>query len=280
MARASIVILAIAVFAGATRADIVDIVQPGNKTSAGIFRNTIGSATSKTAGSFRTSMANFTTRFDTTATTAQLIAANYELSAPLPFSDSETFVIGPPVFPNPAPTATWHVSVNFDPIPNAPPNFVSSSVGMLNPYFADRYLFRSTLMVEAPDSLAFSGIYRVVGPTTTVETPFSMTFQRIAPSDEFAFRKDFVVRTGANFPSTTKIEGAGGPDSSVVEYAPNELVLFDQIVDGTRIHAEWTTARLYLYPSPEPSSFAISVAGLLPLLMTVRSLASQTRRRS
>jgi hypothetical protein len=272
LAARCLMVLAVAVPATAH----AELITAPFRTVASRLRNRIGTYTLIREGDFQqveldnvdVRLPSFTGQIDSTAQTGQLLNMNFT-SAAIPQTVTEhKFVVGPPVFPDPAPTGTWRVTIERDPLPMPLPDFMSSSVEPFTsiPHPSGvLYDFRPSLQIAAPESFSISGRYTIEGPSTTVgPISFAHTFTRVTPAT-VTMVPLARVEPGSNFPTTAKYT-IGFPEFSFGTYRLDAPAVYEHTVDGAAFRlAVEEEQQLRSASVPEPTATALAVSGVCAL---------------
>jgi hypothetical protein len=152
-------------------------------------------------------------------------------------------------------------TVTLDPIV-FPIQFVSGTTGPIT--YQSGYRFASNVTFQLSDSFMVSGIYKVVGPTETVEVPFTTEYQRRSGGASASRTLFNLIELGANFPETAGIwQLTSG--NVVATYAPTTTNIFNGLVDGQAFRAslQSTLAAVSWTPVPEPATALLHVLGLV-----------------
>jgi hypothetical protein len=196
----------------------------------------------------------FPGEIDTTAQTAQLLSISTRDVSRHPRVFSHTFITGPPVFPNPAPTATWEVFIRPQVFSWGQPQIASSTVDTVELTSMSPtetlYTFMTAIQVSAPETLTIAGLYRITGPSTTTGLlPYSQTFRRVEPEP---VEWDGEGRIRVRQPRTIYDIRFG--NEHVATYEADSPLVYEHTVDGAEFRLNMTSLGLSMEHIPEPTS--------------------------
>ncbi|MCC6493855.1 MAG: hypothetical protein IT424_12655 [Pirellulales bacterium] len=182
--------------------------------------------------------------------------------------DADFVVTLPADFPLPPITkrveGRFEQRVRYTGFTDAGPMLASSDTAGIKPIGKPPYFLMRNSLTFAPDTFTLNGVYEVIGPTESANTPFSVDYV-LHRSSQMISRIKGDENFGDNFEFT--------PVELHLLYEPVRPIIFGGTIDNMNFSAEVRPV-LFIYASapiiPEPSSLAVGVSGSLTCLAVRR----------